>query len=163
MAVNSRTVYWVIGGIALAGYLTWAVKEGLADIRHSQRAVRAEPEPTVEQPRPQPRLVIRFDELVCYNTRGGMPVVEGTLRNIGDVDARMLSIRAKLYSPDGEVFGYAEGHAAVAPLARGQRSPFKALSRMNREIAACEVDSVVSRGEQALLAGKTTETAIINR
>jgi hypothetical protein len=163
MAATNRAVYWVVGGIILAGYLAWAVREGLADAHPAPHPSPAAAQQAVEQPRPQPRLVIRFDELVCYNTRGGMPVVEGTLRNIGDVDARMLSIRAKLYSPDGEMVGYAEGHAAVAPLARGQRSPFKALSRVNREIAACEVDSVVSRGEQALLAGTTTETALVNR
>lgn len=108
-------------------------------------------------PRTATRLVIRFDELRCYNTRGGMPVVEGTLTNASDREVGMINLRFRLLSPDGALSGYAEGHAAVAPLASGQSSPFRAHGDGKAVLAVCGADSAVIRGEAAVLAGNTVK------
>jgi hypothetical protein len=143
----AKAVVIVVLGLAAVGTLVEIGKNAPRD-----SAERANP-PTATAT----RLVIRFDELRCYTTRGGMPVVEGTLTNASDRQVSMVNLRFRILTPDGTFTGYAEGHAEIAPIAPGQSSPFKALSRTDAEVAVCQADSAIIRGEAAVLAGVTME------
>ncbi|MBD9376167.1 hypothetical protein IB228_02215 [Pseudoxanthomonas sp. PXM04] len=87
-----------------------------------------------------------IDEMNCTASRGGMAIVEGFATNTGPEALRFVSLQFRLRDKSGQHVGFAEGHLQVAPLAPGQRSPFKALGP-SEPYERCNFESAIAGGK----------------